>query len=102
MATFKIGTVVTTTENTIPVDVTPTAPLPAGVHHFQLVVVDDAGNQSDPAVAQIVIKDSTKPTAVLSIAPTQVEPGVSFKLDGTKSSDVAPGKIVQFIWTMID
>jgi hypothetical protein len=102
MANFIIGTKITTAENTISVDVTPDALITPGVHHFQLVVVDDAGNESDPSVAQIVIKDSTKPTAVLTIAPTQVDPGASFKLDGTKSSDVAPGKVVQFIWTMID
>jgi hypothetical protein len=102
MANFTIGTKVTTAENTISVDVTADAPLPPGVHHFQLVVIDDAGNESDPAVAQIVIKDSTKPTAVLAIAPTQVDPGVSFRLDGTRSSDVLPGKVVQYIWTMVD
>jgi hypothetical protein len=64
--------------------------------------VDDAGNASDPATAQIIIRDTTKPTAVLVITPSQVDPGVSFRLDGSKSSDVAPGKIAQFIWTMID
>jgi hypothetical protein len=102
MANFTIGTKVTTAENTISVDVTPAAPLSPGKHHFQLVVVDDAGNESDPSVAEIIIKDSTKPTAVLRIAPTQVEPGVSFNLDGRESSDVPPGKVVQYIWTMVD
>ena len=102
MATFNIGTKVVTTDNTVSVDVTAAAALPPGVHHFQLIVVDDGGNESDPAIAQIVIKDTIKPTAVLSIAPTQVDPGISFKLDGTKSSDVAPGKVVQYIWTMVD
>ena len=102
MATFNIGTKVVTTEDAVSVDLSPSAPLPPGVHHFQLIVVDDAGNESDPATAQIVIKDTVKPTAVLSIAPSQVDPGVAFKLDGTKSSDVPPGKVVQYIWTMID
>jgi hypothetical protein len=102
MANFNIGTKVTTSDPSVSVDVTPAAFLPAGVHHFQLVVIDDGGNESDPATAQIVIKDTVKPTAVLAIAPTQVDPGVSFKLDGTKSSDVPPGKIVQYIWTLID
>ena len=102
MATFNIGTTITTPDAVVSVDVTPTAPLPPGVHHFQLIVVDDAGNQSAPAVAQIVIKDTTRPTAVLSIAPSQVDPGVPFRLDGSKSVDVPPGKIEKFIWTMID
>jgi hypothetical protein len=102
MANFTIGTKITTTEPTVSVDVTPTSAIPPGVHHFQLIVIDDAGNASDPATAQIVIKDSTKPTAVLAVVPTQVDPGVSFRLDGRNSSDVPPGKIAQFIWTLID
>jgi len=102
MAIFKIGTKVTTSESSVTVDVSPSAPLAPGVHHFQLIVVDDSGNESEPSTAQIVIKDSTRPTAVLAIAPTQVDPGTSFTLDGRRSSDVAPGKLVQFIWTMID
>jgi hypothetical protein len=101
-ATFQIGTTVKTEENAVDVTVTPSAPLPAGVHHFQLVVIDENGNQSDPATAQVVIKDSIKPTAVLRIAPSQVEPGVGFRLDGSASSDVAPGKVVQYVWMMID
>jgi hypothetical protein len=102
MANFSVGTKVSTTEDSVSVDVTPAAAIPPGVHHFQLIVVDDAGNESDPATAQVVVRDSVRPTAVLGIAPSQVQPGASFKLDGTKSSDVAPGKLVQFIWTMID
>jgi len=102
MAEFRIGTKVTTPEKSVEVTVTPSAPLPAGLHHFQLIVVDDSGNQSDPATASVIIKDTTKPTAVLTVAPTQVELGQSFRLDGSKSSDVAPGKIVQYVWTMID
>jgi hypothetical protein len=102
VATFQIGTTVKTPDNAVDVTVTPSAPLPAGVHHFQLIVIDESGNQSDPATAQVVIKDSIKPTAVLRIAPSQVEPGVSFRLDGTASSDVAPGKVVEYVWTMID
>ena len=100
---FQVGTTVTTTDNFV--DVTAAAgvpPLPQGTHHFQLVVVDEAGNKSAPVVATVVVKDTTLPTAVLTIAPTQVQPGQTFRLDGSKSTDVAPGTIVQFIWTMID
>ena len=56
MATFQVGTKVITTENAVSVEVTPSAPIAPGVHHFQLVVVDDAGNTSDPATVQIVIQ----------------------------------------------
>lgn len=102
MAEFHIGTNVSTTEKSVEVTVSPSAPLPAGLHRFQLIVVDDSGNSSDPATASVIIKDTIKPTAVLTITPTQVEAGKSFRLDGSKSSDVAPDKIVQYIWTMID
>ena len=102
MATFKIGTTITTDQNSVDVDVTAAAPLPPGVHHFQLIVVDEVGNKSDPVTAQVVIRDSIRPTAVLKIAPSQVEPGQPFRLDGSGSSDVAPGQVVQYIWTMVD
>jgi hypothetical protein len=102
MANFVVGTKVVTTENVVEVTVSPTSMIPPGVHHFQLIVVDDAGNASDPATAEVVIRDSTKPTAVLRIAPTQVEPGQSFRLDGSASSDVPPGKVAQYIWLMVD
>ena len=65
-------------------------------------MVDEAGNKSAPVTATVVIKDTILPTAVLTIAPTQVQPGQTFRLDGSKSSDVAPGTVTQFIWTMLD
>ena len=102
MPNFQIGTRVETAENVVEVTVTPAAPIPPGVHHFQLIVVDDAGNQSDPAIAQVVIRDATKPTAVIAIEPTQVAPGQPFRLNGAGSSDVPPGRVVKFIWTMLD
>ena len=43
---FTVGQSITTTDNFVDVTVTPgTAPLPQGTHHFQLVVVDEAGKQ---------------------------------------------------------
>jgi hypothetical protein len=100
MATFKPGTAVETPDPTVEVTVTAAAPLPAGAHKFQLVVVDDSGNTSDPIVVGVIVRDTLKPTAVL-IAPEQVEFGQSFLLDGRKSSDVPPGKVVRYVWTMV-
>jgi hypothetical protein len=97
--TFKVGTVITTPTAVLSAAVD--TGLPSGTHVFQLVVVDEDGNQSDPVTAQIVIKDTQKPTAVINVTPTQVQPGQVFTLDGSKSSDVAPGKVVSFIWTMV-
>jgi len=102
MANFQVGTRLTTNESSVEVTVSPAAPIAPGVHHFQLVVVDEAGNQSDPSTVAVVVRDSVKPTAVITAAPSQVDPGQSFRLDGSKSSDVPPGKVVSYIWTMVD
>ena len=98
MPAFQIGTTVETTENIIEITLVP--PL-LGTHEFSLEVVDEDGNKSAAVKATVVIKDTIKPTAVLAIQPTQVVQGQAFKLDGSASSDVAPGRIVKNIWTMI-
>jgi PKD repeat protein len=99
MAKFDIGKAVDTTVPTVSVDVD--SALASGTHKFQLVVVDDKGNQSKPTTFSVVVKDPVLPTAVLS-APTQVTHGQSFNLDGSKSSEVPPDKIKTYIWTLLD
>jgi hypothetical protein len=101
MATFNIGVSVETSDPGVEVTIDPAAPLAVGRHRFQLTVVDDSGNVSLPDTVDIIVRDSKLPTAVLS-APTQVEAGESFALDGRRSSDVAPGRVVKYIWTLID
>lgn len=100
MAIFQPGTPIDTPEPTIEVTATAEQPLSIGVHRFQLVVVDEQKNPSDPMVVQVVVRDTQKPTAII-IAPEQAEFGQSFILDGRKSSDIPPGKVVRFIWTMV-
>lgn len=100
MSTFVVGTPVQTTTPTVEVTVDPKTPLPSGTHVFQLVVIDDAGTASAPATVQIVIKDKVVPTAVIR-APAQVTSGQSFTLDGSASTEIPPGKIVQFVWTLM-
>jgi len=100
MASFTVGSPLETTEATIEVTVDPANPLPIGRHSFQLVAVDDSGNQSLPDTVEIIVRDSQLPTAILR-APSQVEFGRSFVLDGRESSDVPPGKVVKYIWTMV-
>ena len=100
MATFKPGVPVVTAEPTIEVTVTPDAPLPVGRHRFQLVVVDDSGNESAPSVAEVIVRDAQKPTAVLD-APRDVNSGSNFQLSGARSSDIG-GKIVKYVWTRLD
>jgi hypothetical protein len=101
MAKFVIGTAVETADPAVEVTVDPAAPLAAGRHRFQLVVVDDAGNQSLPDTVEVIVRDTTLPTAVID-APAQVEFGASFRLDGRRSSDVAPGRVVRYIYTLVE
>ncbi len=76
--------------------------LPPGRHVFQLVVADDAGNISEPALAEVIIRDTQAPTAVLDVRPArQIEFGASFALLGERSSDIPPGRIVSYTWTLV-
>lgn len=101
MAAFVIGTPVESADAAVEVTVDPAAPLGVGRHRFQLVVVDDSGNESLADAVEVIVRDSTNPTAVLR-APSQVEFGASFQLDGRASSDVAPGKVVKYIFTLVE
>jgi len=100
MATFTVGQEITTEDSFVSVDATVENPLPKGQHTFSLVVVDDDGLQSDPVTVEIVVRDDRKPTAVL-IAPQTVPFGQTFKLDGSRSSDLPPGKVVKYVWTLL-
>jgi len=100
MATFVPGQTVATTDSSIEVTVSPTAPLAPGRHRFQLVVVDDSGNESEPTVAEVIVVDDKKPTAVLD-APARVSFGASFRLSGARSADLPPGRIREYRWLLI-
>ena len=100
MATFVTGQDVQTQDAQVEVTVSPTKPLSPGRHKFQLVVVDDSGNQSEPATVEIIVVDDKKPTAVID-APATVPLGASFKLSGSRSSDLPPGKIVSYRWLQL-
>ncbi len=100
MPVFQIGSTYTTPENGI--EVTPAATVLPGTHRFSLVVYDEAGNaSSNTAIVQVTIRDTRNPTAVIN-APAQVQPGQAFRLDGSQSTDVPPGKIAKYVWTMLD
>lgn len=100
MGTFVPGQAVVTTEPQVEVTVAPSSPLSPGRHRFQLVVVDDSGNESAPAMVDVVVIDNRKPTAVID-APSTVPFGTSFSLSGARSSDLPPGKIVQYQWQQL-
>jgi len=52
MATFEVGKTQETTVPTIVVD----GNLPAGQYSFQLVVVDDQGQESSPVVTTVTVQ----------------------------------------------
>jgi hypothetical protein len=101
MAEFKIGEPQETDVPVIEVTVGPNSALPVGTHRFQLVVVDNDGNASEPAFAEMLVKAVDRPTARLEAIPGTVEMGKTFTLSGRGSTDIAPGKIVRYIWTRI-
>jgi len=93
----------------VSVDIKHDAPMPAGKYRFQLVVVDDGDNASDPTFLDVIIKDTERPTAVLDlvdpngaiIAP-EVAVGSSFLLSGARSSDVPPGKVKAYRFILVE
>jgi hypothetical protein len=100
MAKFTIGQTITTSSPDIEVSVAPDIPLPPGNHRFQLVVVDDGGQSSEPVTVEVVVIDDAKPTAVID-APAVLTQGASFTLSGRRSLDMAPGRIVEYKWLQI-
>lgn len=85
-------------------------PLPIGSNTFQLIVVDDSGNESLPAQVIVIVRDTTRPTAVIRAADAEGRPlpdnalefGASFMLNAKGSQDLPPGKITKFVWSLLD
>jgi hypothetical protein len=109
MAEFKVNVPVVQADPTVTVDVTAANPLPLGKHMFQLVVVDDSGNISDPAFLSVLIVDTEKPTAVLEVVDragkvldAKVPFGQPFLLSGVHSTDNPPGKVKEYRFTLLD
>jgi PKD repeat protein len=73
-----------------------------GTWRLQLVAMDDSGNASSPALAQVTVitPDTTPPTAVIT-APATGRLGVAVALDASASTDVG-GRIVRYTWTAIE
>lgn len=112
MAKFVPGTdaSVKSDEPLLDVAVSPNAPLKPGKHVFQLVVVDDAGNESETANVTIIVQDTERPTAVIDlinergerIATPEVNVpfGRAFRLTGDRSSDIG-GEVKVWTWTLL-
>jgi hypothetical protein len=100
MPVFVPGTPFDTDQPVISVDMSPDRPLTVGQHRFQLKVVDDAGNESEPADWMVLVIDQTRPTAVID-GPRQVNFGQGFELSARRSLDIG-GRIVRYVWTLMD
>lgn len=84
--------------------------LAPGKHVFQLVVTDDAGNQSAPASVTVIVADAERPTAVIDLidetgarnpAPeVTVASGRPFTLTAERSTDVG-GQVRRFAWSLL-
>jgi hypothetical protein len=109
MAEFKPNVPVVQTDALVSVDIKHDSPMPPGKYRFQLVVIDDGDNASDPAFLDVIIQDTERPTAVLDMVDgnnARIDPtaqiGTSFNLSGARSSDVAPGTVKGYRFTLLD
>ncbi len=57
MVVFQPGKTVKTDEPTVLVEVRGDPPLLPGRHRFQLVVVDDDGNESEPVTVEVTVRE---------------------------------------------
>jgi len=87
-------------DSDLSITVDPSRPLPVGAQTFQLEVVDDSGNRSQPTQVRVIVLDDQAPTAVIS-APRTVPFGQSFTLSGRQSVDAGGGTITRYIWTLL-
>jgi hypothetical protein len=112
MAQFKPGTDTKAEAGEPKLDILVTAatPLKVGKHIFQLIVKDDAGNESAPARVTIIVTDTTRPTAVVDVidpagarisTPEVTIPfGRAFSLIGDRSSDIG-GAVKLWQWSLL-
>ena len=108
MAQFKPNQPVAQADPSVKVEVSQANPLPVGSNRFQLVVVDDQGNLSQPVVLEVIVAAAAVPTAVLEMVDDngqriepRVQSGRTFTLSGAKSSDVPPGRVVEYRFTLL-
>jgi hypothetical protein len=83
--------------------------LKVGKHTFQLVVTDDSGNDSAPAVVTVIVVDRDRPTAVIDVVnaagqtvppPVNLGFGEKFVLSGRRSTDIG-GTVKTWTWTLL-
>lgn len=108
MPQFKPNQPVEQPDAQVKVEVSRANPLPVGANRFRLVVIDDEGNESEAKDIEIIVQATQVPTAVIEMTDDNgqrvdpvVEFGKAFVLSAAKSSDIAPGKIVTYRFTLL-
>lgn len=104
-----IANPVPTTDPTLIVTM-PKKKLSVGGHSFELQVEDDSGNVSSPTRVMVIVIDVNDPTAVLVARDDQgallennrIPYGQTLMLDGRRSTDLGGGKIVKYLWTLVE
>lgn len=112
MASFVPGTDVRvkTDEPQLDVLIDAQRRLPPGKHQFRLVVTDDSGNASEPAVVTVIVRDDQRPTAVIDFLDEQgrrlpdstlsISVGQRFSLSAARSFD-PEGAVVSYEWELL-
>ena len=111
-ADLQTGRQVETVDSNIPMSIflSGVVELAVGQHQFELVVTDDSGNESAPAILTVIVVDIVRPTAVIEIRDATGRPinngqaplGENFILDGSQSADAGGGRVVRYSWTVVD
>lgn len=102
-ANFVTGEPISSTESVVAID-----SVAIGAHRFKLAVVDDDGLESEPSFLDVIVTAGDRPTAVLDLVAEdgrRLEPNIKvghrISLSARRSSDVAPGRIVEYRYTLI-
>jgi hypothetical protein len=96
--TLVPGTPQTTTDPTLSADLGQDSLQPGSVLHFSLVVVDDLGNTSQPALLDVTVQ--ALPVASLAGTPTVISiASETITLEGTASTPAA--NIKQYTWQLV-
>lgn len=109
MPQFKLNQPVSQPDAVVKVEIARGEPLPIGANRFRLTVVDDDGVESEPTFLEVIVQAPEAPTAVLDLVDDnrgRLDPtvpfGKGFILSGERSSDVPPGKVVEYRFTLVD
>jgi hypothetical protein len=98
---WPVGAVITQASASVPVAASAGSPFNAGLCNFSLIVVDDSGNESTPAMHRVAFVHDEAPTAVLDGPASVPIHQASFTLSGGRSFDVG-GTLDEYRFANLD